>query len=134
MKTELTVYTDGASRGNPGPAGIGVVVFDAGGKKIKEISQYIGIASNNVAEYTALIVGLIAAAALKAKKVALKTDSELVIRQLNGLYKVKSDNIKPLFFVASSLRQMFEVASFVHISRRLNEDADSLASGAASRR
>ncbi len=131
---ELTVFTDGASKGNPGHAGIGVVVLDSNGKKIKEVSQYIGRASNNVAEYTAVIIGLIEAASLKSKKLTLKTDSELVVRQLNGMYKVKSDNIKTLFFIASNLKKLFNNLSITHVSRELNEDADSLASSAASRR
>ena len=131
---ELTIFTDGASQGNPGHAGIGVVVLDSKGKKIREVSQYIGQASNNVAEYTAVIIGLIEAVSSKSKKVTLKTDSELVVRQLNGVYKVKSDNIKTLFIIASNLKKLFNNLSITHISRELNKDADSLASGAASRR
>ncbi|MDP8261521.1 MAG: ribonuclease HI family protein [Candidatus Kappaea frigidicola] len=131
---ELTVFTDGASQGNPGHAGAGIVIFDSNGKKIKEVSQYIGQASNNVAEYTALIIGLSEAASLKAKKVILKSDSELIVKQLNGQYKVKSDNIKALYFIASNLKKLFDHLTIKHIPRELNQDADSLASNAASRR
>ncbi len=131
---DLIVFTDGASQGNPGHAGAGVAIFDSNGKKIKELSQYIGQASNNVAEYTALIIGLTEAASLKAKKVTLKSDSELIVKQLNGQYKVKSDNIKALFFIATHLKKLFDNLTIKHIPRELNQDADSLASAAASRR
>jgi ribonuclease HI len=130
----LTVFTDGASQGNPGYAGVGVVVIDARGNKVNEISQYIGQASNNVAEYTALIIGLSEAASMKAKKVVLKTDSELIVKQLNGQYKVKSDNIKVLYIIASHLKRLFDDLTIKHIPRELNQAADNLASKAASRR
>lgn len=134
MKKELTIYTDGASQGNPGHAGIGIVIYDAAGNTIKEISQYIGLASNNVAEYTALIIGLVEAASLSGRKITIKTDSELVVKQLKGEYKVKSDNIKSLFFIASSLKKIFDELTITHIRRELNKEADSLASSAASKR
>lgn len=132
MAKELMIYTDGASQGNPGNAGIGVAVFDKNETKISEVSRYIGIASNNVAEYTALITGLIEAAALGCDKLVLKTDSELVVKQLNGQYKVKSDNIKALFFIASNLKKLFKQITISHIPRNLNKEADALASKAAS--
>ena len=94
---KLLLYTDGGSRGNPGPSGIGVVILDSRRKKIKEASRYIGEATNNVAEYTALVCGLEEAAALNADEVVIYMDSELLARQLSGEYRVKDEDMKALF-------------------------------------
>jgi len=122
----LEIYTDGACRGNPGPAGIGVVV-KSDGQVIKEISQSIETATNNIAEYTAVIYALQEALVLKARKVLIQTDSELVAKQLTGEYKVKNANLKPLFDQIRHMLPGFERISFKHIPREENAHADKLA-------
>jgi len=126
---KLSLYTDGASRGNPGPAGVGVVILD-GRKKIKELYKYIGETTNNMAEYNALIYGLEEAVNLAAKEVVVNLDSELVARQLNGEYKVKDDDIKALFERALSILKNFEHFEIRHVARSKNKDADRLANKA----
>lgn len=125
----LSIYTDGASRGNPGPAGIGVVIFD-GRKKIKELYKYIGESTNNVAEYRALALGLEEAHALKAHEVIVNLDSELVVKQLTGEYRVKDSALKALF--GKSVRLLSEFAHFEirHVTREKNHAADKLANKA----
>lgn len=125
----LSIYTDGAARGNPGPAGIGVVILE-GRKKIKEISKYIGQATNNIAEYNALVSGLEEVIALKADEVVVNLDSELVARQLSGEYKVKDGNIKVLFEKALNALKGFNHFEIRHIGREKNKDADRLANKA----
>ncbi|MCM8796877.1 MAG: ribonuclease HI family protein [Candidatus Omnitrophica bacterium] len=126
---ELEIYIDGASKGNPGPSGIGVVICKHG-QTIKNISTYIGNATNNVAEYTALIFALQEALKLKAQTISIKTDSQLLCNQLNRLYKVKSENIIGLFNQASQLRSAFKKVVFTNISRQENRGADKLATEA----
>ena len=125
MHKKLKIYTDGGARGNPGPAGIGVVILD-GKKKIKELKKYIGVATNNVAEYTAVIYALQAALMEKADEVELNLDSELVAQQLEGEYKVKNLNIKPLFEQTLHLISGFKKFSIKQIPREENKDADKL--------
>src|SRR3954447_2836793 len=88
---------DGGSRGNPGPAGIGVTLTDERGTPVYELSEFLGVCTNNIAEYTALVRGLTAAKALGASKVTVRSDSELLVRQINGIYRVKNPGIKPLY-------------------------------------
>ena len=126
---KLSLYTDGAARGNPGPAGIGIVIKD-GRKKIKEIYEYIGEATNNIAEYSAVIKALEEAASLKAGAITLSLDSELVVKQLNGEYKVKDANMKELFSRAMEILKCFSSFEVRHISRENNKDADKLANKA----
>lgn len=123
---KLVIYIDGGSRGNPGPSGIGVVILDSKRKKIKEVSRYIGEATNNIAEYRALITGLEEAAALKANEVIINMDSELVARQLIGEYKVKNTDIKPLFEKALGILKSFKRFEIKHIARLKNKEADKL--------
>lgn len=123
----VVIYSDGASKGNPGDAGIGVVISDTQGSVLREIADYIGRQTNNVAEYAALIRGLRAAADLGATQVEIRTDSELLARQLTGVYKVKAANLKPLFDEAISLLRVFERVSISHVVRELNKRADELA-------
>jgi ribonuclease HI len=132
--SKLTVHTDGASRGNPGDAGIGVVIEAEDGSVVREISQYIGKATNNVAEYTALIAGLRAAAELGATDVEVCTDSELMAHQVNGVYRVKSFDLQPLYAEAMSLLRGFRAYRVGHVYREANSRADGLASQAAKRR
>ena len=131
---KIIFFVDGASQGNPGHAGIGVVVYDDDGRCIKRISKYIGKASNNVAEYSAINLALSEAFILKAAAITIKTDSELVARQLSGQYKVKSDNLKPLYIQARHLIDALDEVKIVHIKRHLNKEADRLATLAVDKR
>ena len=125
-KNHLDIYIDGASKGNPGHAGVGAVVC-RGDEVVKNISAYIGEATNNCAEYTALLYALQEALLQKAQSVAVRTDSELLYRQLKGLYKVKNVNILGLFNRAKHLIAGFAEFSISHIPRENNRGADKLA-------
>lgn len=125
----IEIYIDGASKGNPGPSGIGVIVCKDG-ETIKNISSYIGNATNNIAEYTALIFGLQEGLKLKAKDITVNTDSELLCRQINRIYKVKSPNIAGLYNQALSLISAFRDVKITHIPRENNRGADKLATKA----
>ena len=129
MTKNLDIYTDGASRGNPGLAAIGVVIKE-NGKIVKELSQTIGTATNNVAEYTALIYALQEALMLKAQTIKVFTDSELMYQQLKGIYKVKTEHIKQLFEQVEHLFKGFASFKITHIPREKNRDADALANKA----
>ncbi len=122
----LEIYIDGASQGNPGPSGIGVVICQ-GQETIKNISSYIGQATNNVAEYTALIYALEEALILKAESLKINTDSQLLARQLNKLYKVKNVRIAELYQQAVRLLSAFKEFSIINIPRQDNCGADKLA-------
>jgi ribonuclease HI len=124
------VYTDGASRGNPGPAAIGAVIIDPGGQPVHRVSQRIGHATNNVAEYRAAIAGLEAALALAARRVELRMDSELVVRQLEGRYRVRNPALKKLFARLEELRSRFDSFQARAIPRSGNRQADQLANAA----
>ncbi|MCK9431645.1 MAG: ribonuclease HI family protein [Candidatus Omnitrophica bacterium] len=123
---QLEIYIDGASQGNPGHSGIGAVIY-RGEEKIRELSDYIGIATNNVAEYTALIYALEEALLLKAAELKINTDSQLLARQLNKIYKVKHPGIISLYRRATHLLTGFEKVSVNHIPREQNRLADKLA-------
>lgn len=129
----LVVYADGGARGNPGPAAIGAVVVDPSTDPptvVATVSEAIGIATNNVAEYRALIAGLEAAAAHGATEVEVRADSQLVIRQLAGDYKVKNAGLRPLFERARRLLGGFDGVRLVHVPREENVDADALVNAA----
>ena len=128
-----TIAIDGASKGNPGPAGIGIVIFDESGKVLKEISDYIGECTNNVAEYKALLRGLIEALDMGFLHVTVRTDSELMARQINGKYRVKNEGILPLYNSVLQLLGKFKSVSVTHVPREENKQADKLASAAASK-
>ncbi len=130
---KLIIYTDGGARGNPGPAGIGAVLYNEAQEKIAEISQYLGIATNNQAEYQALIEALKKAKDLGAKEVDVFMDSELVVKQLNREYKVKNKDLAPLFLQVYNLSLSFSKISFSHIYREENVIADRLANEAMDR-
>ncbi len=123
----VTVYSDGAARGNPGPAGAGVRIEDARGKRVSEAARYLGEATNNVAEYRALILGLELARELGASEVELRADSELVIRQMTGEYRVRNVRLQELHRQAQALEQAFRSVGYVHIRREQNRAADRLA-------
>jgi ribonuclease HI len=127
---KLDIYTDGAAKGNPGPAGVGVVICDSSGYVLKNISKYIGEATNNVAEYSALIYALQEALILKAEAVRVWTDSELLYKQINGDYKVRHENLKPLFEQIKHLSKGFISFEISYISRHNNRGADKLANQA----
>jgi len=122
----LIIHADGASRGNPGPSAIGVVIEDEQGRVVARISKAIGITTNNRAEYLALIAGLKEALGLGAESVELKMDSELIVRQLTGKYRVRNPALKPLFEQAHQLMKEFQSSPIVHIPREHNRAADAL--------
>lgn len=127
-ESEAEIYCDGASSGNPGDSGIGVVIYLANEEnKNYKISEYIGIATNNVAEYSALIKGLEKARSLGLRKIKVFLDSELIVRQLNGIYKVKSDNLKQLWTHAKNILEDFDSHIITHVRREMNKEADLLA-------
>jgi ribonuclease HI len=123
----LIVACDGAARGNPGPAGIGVQVTTEEGEVLGEIARGIGEATNNVAEYTAVIEGLSLANDLGATSVLLRSDSQLLVNQLTGRYRVKSPHLQPLHRRARGLAAGFDRISFEHVPREQNGEADRLA-------
>jgi len=130
MSKKVYLYADGAARGNPGPAGIGVVLLDADKKRIKDFYKSIGAATNNVAEYNALIYGLQEALMVGADEVIINLDSELIVMQLKGEYKVKNANLKLLFEQAVHLFDGFKKIEVRHIDRKENKEADKLANKA----
>lgn len=128
---EGILYCDGASSGNPGESGIGAVLLLEG--KTYEISEHIGTATNNIAEYTALIKGLSRAKTLKIESLKIFLDSELIVKQIQGSYKVKSENLKALYQEALSHLKSLKAYTISHIPREQNKKADSLAKKAAAK-
>lgn len=124
-ENNMDIYIDGSSMGNPGDAGIGIV-FCEGEYPLKNISRYIGKQTNNVAEYTALLVALEEAQKMEIKTARIYSDSELLCRQLKGAYKVKNENLKILFLRARELMLKFENIHISHIPREKNCGADKL--------
>lgn len=122
----VTLYVDGASKGNPGHAGIGVRI-ETDGTVLKELSDYIGQTTNNAAEYRALILGLRAAGEIGATGVSVHSDSQLMVNQLNGSYRVKTASLLPLYQEARRLAREFDVFRIRHVPRAKNTDADRLA-------
>lgn len=129
---DLIIYVDGASRGNPGPAGGGAVLKDAAGKTMQEIVLPLGKTTNNVAEYSALIAALEQAQIRKAKRIKVFSDSLLMVNQVTGIYRVRHPRILPLWDKIQSLLRPFEW-EIVHIPRKANQEADRLANMAAAR-
>ena len=124
------IYVDGAARGNPGPAAIGATIKDEQGRLIARISQRIGTTTNNQAEYRAVIAALEKAIKLGAKQVELRSDSELVVKQIKGLYRVKKAHLKPLYQQVKQLVDPLEGFTIAHIPREQNREADNLANKA----
>lgn len=125
---EVIIHTDGASRGNPGKAGIGVIIYDQNKKDVLvEVAEYIGETTNNVAEYKALIRALEEATKLSCKRLNIYTDSDLLVKQFNGIYRVKHENLQPLFAQVKKLAGSFEKVKVEHVRREYNKDADKLA-------
>jgi len=117
MNKKFTVYSDGGARGNPGPAAVGVLVCDEKGQKLGDHGEVIGEATNNVAEYTAVLRGLTLAAELGATELDYFLDSELVQRQLSGVYKLKAEHLKPLFMEVKSKEKKFKRVTYFHVPR-----------------
>jgi ribonuclease HI len=127
---KAVIFADGASRGNPGQAAIGITIRDERGRLITSISRRIGRATNNQAEYRAIIVALEETAGLDTDRVDIKTDSELVVKQINGEYRVKKATLKPLYRQVKQLLGALESFTITHIPRRQNIEADKLANKA----
>jgi len=131
--TKLLSFSDGGARGNPGPAGIGAILYDENKKVIAEVSEYLGVATNNQAEYKAIIAALKKARNLGTLELDCYLDSELVVKQLNHEYKVKNKDLAPLFLEVYNLSLNFKKISFTHIPREQNSEADRLANEAMDR-
>jgi ribonuclease HI len=129
MNKILSIFCDGGSRGNPGPAGIGAVL-ECENERVANISEYLGIATNNVAEYTALVKGLEKGLELGFENAEVKMDSELVVKQILGQYKVKNEGLRPLFLQALALSKRYKTFKISHIRREYNKEADRLANEA----
>jgi len=125
--TEVIIHSDGAARGNPGPAGAGAVLTTPDGKVVAEVCQYLGEATNNQAEYRALVLALEEAKKLGIVRVSIFADSELVVRQIKGEYRVKNLGLKPLFQEAFQLLRKFGGYTIEYIPREKNKRADQLA-------
>jgi len=130
---KLIIHTDGGARGNPGPAGIGAVICDEDKKLIAEISRYIGETTNNQAEYRALLAGIEKAKDLGCEEICFYLDSELVVKQLNREYKVKNQELAPLFVKIYNASLDFKKVTYHHIPREKNKEADKLANEAMDR-
>lgn len=122
-----TAYTDGGARGNPGPAGAGAVLYDPTGREVAAISKFLGKTTNNVAEYTAVILVLEEALRHPVRRLNMRLDSELIVRQMNGMYRVRQPHLQVLYAKIQSLLARFEDVTFTHVRREQNKRADELA-------
>jgi ribonuclease HI len=125
-KMDAMLFADGGSRGNPGPAASAAVLLDPGGELIEEIGAYLGVATNNVAEWTALVLGLEAASKRGIRRLGVRLDSELVVKQLGGEYRVKHSGLQPLYARARRLLRDFAEVEIRHVPRKQNTLADAL--------
>ena len=123
---KATLYADGGSRGNPGPAASGAVLYDERGEVLEEIGTFLGVATKNVAEWTALIEGLEAAIARGVDDLTVRMDSELVVKQLAGVYRVKHPGLIPLHARAKALLRKFAQVDVAHVRRKDNAAADAV--------
>jgi ribonuclease HI len=135
---QFTIFADGGSRGNPGPAGAGAIVRDEYGKVVAEVSEFLGHTTNNVAEYTGILSALETLLSLEGEhaseaSVVVKMDSLLVVKQMNGEYKIKHPNLMPLAARVKELTRKFKSVSFAHVYREHNKEADKLANLAMDR-
>jgi ribonuclease HI len=126
----IKIMSDGASRGNPGPAGAGAVIEDESGTILGEVSEYLGERTNNAAEYSALILALESAQRFKSCKAVIRLDSQLLVEQIRGNYRVKSQDLRPLFERAKELLEAFPCYEITHVYRHENSRADELANKA----
>jgi len=120
------MYTDGGARGNPGPAGAGAVILSLKGDTLLELKRYLGTETNNVAEYTAILMGLQGAQELGAAEVSVFMDSELAVRQLNGVYRVRNATLMKYYLEIKDLVRTFDRVTFTHVRREKNKHADRL--------
>lgn len=130
----LVAHVDGGSRGNPGHAGYGVFIQDSDGKPVAELSEYLGIQTNNFAEYSGLLAALRYAREHGCNAIEIVSDSELMVRQLNGQYKVKNEGLKPLYQQAIAMSRDLDWFKVRHVRREFNKDADRLANAAMDRK
>ncbi len=130
----VRVYSDGAARGNPGPAGAGAILVEPSGQVLDRIGKFLGNQTNNYAEYVGLLLGLRRARELDVREVEVFADSELMIRQLGGRYQVRSASLRPLYEEALSLLNAFERVKLVHVPRDMNRAADELSNRAIDER
>jgi ribonuclease HI len=127
------VNSDGGARGNPGPGGAGIVLRSPDGEIVCRGGAFLGTVTNNVAEYQALLWGMRAARAHGAHALEVRADSELIVKQLRGEYRVKNEGLKPLFLEAQRLQRGFDSVTFLHVPRAANAEADALANDAMDR-
>jgi len=130
----LLAHVDGGARGNPGPSGYGVVIEDPHGKRIAEFGRYLGHHTNNFAEYSGLIAALNYALEHKHSTLRVRSDYELMVRQMNGVYKVRSSELRPLYEEAKRLSRQFQWFRIEHVRREKNAEADRLANEAMDRK
>ncbi len=127
LDSHLTVYTDGASSGNPGPSGIGIVIYDREDRQVGKVSHGIGTRTNNYAEYMAIVRALKIAKYFRANSVKIRTDSELIVKQISGEYQIKNMTLKKLYDEVKELMASFKSCRLEHVSRNFNDKADYLA-------
>ena len=127
METRLTIFTDGVARGNPGDGGFGVIIKGSDGNLLEEIGGYLGVTTNNFAEYSGLVAALKASLKYQPAHIEIYSDSQLVVRQLNGLYRVKSESLLPLHKEARRLMSLLGNIAVFYIPREKNKEADALA-------
>ena len=130
---DVIAYTDGASRGNPGPASLGIYVTDRAANIVEEYGEKLGHQTNNFAEYTAVLRALQLGCQRGARRIHLRSDSELMVKQMTGIYKVKSPVILPLVAECRAWMKKFESVTFEHVRREFNREADRLANEALDR-
>lgn len=130
----IRVYSDGAARGNPGPAGAGAVLVEATGRVVERLGKFLGVQTNNYAEYMGLLLGLKRAKELGVQEVEVFADSELMIRQLGGAYQVKSPSLRPLYEEVLGLLNEFQRIKLVHVPREMNAAADEMSNRAIDER
>lgn len=126
MFETFSLNTDGGARGNPGPSAIGGIIKNSAGETVKEFKEVTGVSTNNIAEYSALVRGLVVASEIGIKKLNCFLDSELVVKQLNGAYRVKDEKLKQLFEEIINLKSRFNQISFNYVKRKDNSRADKL--------
>ncbi|MEE9543920.1 MAG: ribonuclease HI family protein [Thermodesulfobacteriota bacterium] len=131
---EFVIHVDGASRGNPGDAGAGAIIKGPDGEVIGELTRYLGKVTNNVAEYEALILALEEAVSLGCRSISVYADSELMVKQINGVYRVKNEGLKGLYAIAMKLVEQFATFRITHVKREFNGEADKLANEAIDNR
>ena len=134
VPSRLKLFSDGAARGNPGPAGAGAVLMDAEGRVVARLGRFLGVQTNNYAEYMGLLLGLKHARNLGVKELEVLADSELLIRQLQGRYQVKSPTLRPLYEEATALLEQIPRVKLTHVPREKNKAADEMSNRAIDER